>query len=71
MEELIRTVYLDEDYRCHAEDGEGRTPYETGFFTGQEELIPLYRIVPPGKSWTRSDGVTFGGEMIAPAVPIE
>lgn len=61
------TVYLDEDFVCHAEPGEGRTDYETEFFVGQEELIPRYRIVPPGKSWTRSDGMVFIGEMIAPA----
>ncbi|MEN6595755.1 MAG: hypothetical protein ABFC31_12500 [Clostridiaceae bacterium] len=60
------TVYLDEDFMCHAEPGEGRTAYETEFFVGQEELIPLYRIVPPGMTWTRADGEVFRGEMISP-----
>ena len=60
------TVYLDEDFVCHAEPGEGRTAYETEFFVGQEEIVPLYRIVPLGATWTRADGAIFHGEMIAP-----
>ena len=60
------TVYLDDDFICHAELGEGRTAYETEFFVGQEGLIPLYRIVPPGMVWTRPDGEVFRGEMISP-----
>ena len=68
--ETVR-VYLDSDFRCHAEDGEGRTPFDTDFFVGREELIPSYRAVPAGAIWVRPDGQRFGGEMIAPAVPIE
>ena len=67
--ETVR-VYLDSDFRCHAEDGEGRIPFDTDFFIGREELIPNYRAVPFGATWTRSGGETFAGEMIAPAVSI-
>jgi len=60
------TVYLDSDFKCHAEVAEGLTPYETDFFDGREELIPLYRIVPEGSIWTRpTDGMVFEGEMIS------
>jgi len=59
------TVYLDSDFRCHTENAEGLTSYETDFFDGREELIPLYRIVPEGCTWTRPmDGKVFSGEMI-------
>lgn len=58
------TIYLDSDFKCHANFEEGFLPFETDFFNGREELIPLYRIVPEGQSWTRADGKTFYGEMI-------
>lgn len=67
MDEIITvTVYLDSDYRCHAEAADGLTPYATEFFVGCEDLIPRYRIVPHGESWTRADGAVFYGEMITP-----
>lgn len=68
--ETVR-VYLDSDFRCHAEDGEGRIPFDTDFFVGREELIPSYRAVPAGSIWVRSDGQSFSGEMIAPLSPAE
>lgn len=66
MSEFERTIYLDADFCCHAEPGDGLTPYVTDFFYEREEEIPNYRIVPAGAEWTRSDGVVFYGEMIAP-----
>lgn len=66
MEEvnILMTVYLDSDFRCHAEPAAGRVPFATGFFNGREELIERYRAVPEGESWVRADGVVFQGEMI-------
>ena len=29
------TVYIDKDYKCHANQAEGLTPIETGFFDGK------------------------------------
>lgn len=59
-------IYIDTDYKCHAEPGEGLTAVETDFFDGREALIPSYRFVPEGQNWTRADGTVFAGEMIAP-----
>lgn len=60
------TVYLDDDFRCHVETAEGLTPYDTDFFDDKDpSVIPLYRVIPLGSSWARSDGVVFYGEMIA------
>ncbi len=59
-------VYLDSDFCCHVEPAEGRMEYETDFFSGREELIEYYRIIPAGYSWTNKNGDVFAGEMITP-----
>lgn len=62
------TIYLDADFRCHITDTGGLTPVETTAFEGKcRRYIEGYRYIPAGQSWTRSDGVVFTGEMIAPA----
>jgi hypothetical protein len=66
-------IYLDENYMAHPQQDDGTTlmPWEdfTGFFTGKcDAFIEGYRVVPEGHTWTRNDGVTFSGLMIAPAV---
>ena len=61
-------VYLDSDYVCHLTDDGTTKEAETDFFDGKcAAFIEGYRFVPAGESWTRSDGVVFHGEMIAPA----
>lgn len=61
------TIYIDTDFKCHAEAGEGRTAVETDFFEGKcTEFISGYRLVPAGETWTREDGVEFAGEMVCP-----
>ena len=65
----MRVIYLDEDFCCHLSDGNGRRPFtiEGDFFDGKcDTFIEGYRFVPSGETWTRSDGVTFAGEMVAP-----
>lgn len=60
-------IYIDNDYKCHVSQGEGMTEIETSFFDNKApEFIEGYRFVPAGETWTRSDGVQFQGEMIAP-----
>ena len=61
-------IYIDSDYRCHAANAEGMyREVETDFFDGKcDAFIEGYRFVPGGESWTRSDGVVFEGEMVAP-----
>lgn len=66
----MKTIYIDSDYRCHLSDDGTMTAVETDFFDDKcDAVIEGYRFVPGGKSWTRSDGVVFTGEMIAPWKP--
>lgn len=62
------TIYIDNDYRCHISNPDGTlTAVETDAFDGKcPAYIEGYRYIPAGESWTRPDGVVFGGEMIAP-----
>ena len=63
----MRTVYLDDDFKCHLEDNGTMKAFETDFFGGKcNAFVEGYRIVPDGESWTREDGVVFRGEMISP-----
>ena len=61
------TIYIDSDFKCHTANDGSMTAVETDFFDGKcDAFIEGYRYVPRGESWTRSDGVVFFGEMIAP-----
>ena len=61
------TIYIDSDFKCHASDDGTMTAVETDAFDGKcPAYIEGYRFVPAGAAWTRPDGVTFAGEMIAP-----
>ena len=63
------TIYIDSDYRCYITDGEGRRAFDVEFFDNRcTAFIEGYRYVPSGETWTRSDGVEFGGEMISAAM---
>lgn len=61
-------IFLDTDFRCHTSNTGDLIPVETKAFDGKcKRFIVGYRFVPTGSTWTRSDGVVFVGEMIAPA----
>ncbi|MDO4566398.1 MAG: hypothetical protein Q4B42_03610 [Oscillospiraceae bacterium] len=63
----MKTVYIDNDFKCYTENAEGRTAIETDFFDGKcKAYIEGHRFIPEGQSWTREDGVVFEGEMISP-----
>lgn len=63
-------IYIDNDYKCHVTDDGTMTAVETDAFDGKcDAYIEGYRFVPAGQAWTRSDGVEFAGEMIAPWKP--
>ena len=64
-------IYLDSEYCCHTSNINGTfREVEANSFDGKcATFIEGYRFVPTGKSWTRSDGVVFHGEMIAPWKP--
>lgn len=60
-------IYIDSDYKCHAAAGDSLTEAESAFFDGKcQAYIEGYRYVPSGKTWTRSDGAVFAGEMVSP-----
>ena len=60
-------VYIDSDFKCHLVNDGTMTEIQTDFFDGKcDAFVEGYRFVPVGESWTRSDGVVFQGEMIAP-----
>jgi len=60
------TIYIDEQYKCHTEPGEGYRAAETDYFDSKcAEYIEGYRFVPKGETWVREDGAAFAGEMIA------
>ena len=61
------TIYIDNDYKCHLSDDGTRRAFDMPFFDGKcVEFVEGYRYVPSGETWTRADGQTFTGEMIAP-----
>lgn len=63
----MKTVYIDEEFRCHMTPADGRSAVETDFFDGKCDIyIEGYRFIPSGASWAREDGTVFAGEMIAP-----
>ncbi len=60
-------IYIDNNYRCYTATGDGLREFDVPFFDGKcGAFIDGYRYVPEGESWTRTDGVEFAGEMIAP-----
>ena len=66
----MRTIYIDSEFKCHVTNDGIMTAIETDFFDGKcTEFIEGYRFVPAGHAWTREDGRTFTGEMIAPWKP--
>ena len=63
----MKTIYIDNEFKCHTVNDGTRTPVETDAFDGKcDTFIEGYRIVPAGETWTRSDGEAFQGEMMAP-----
>ena len=66
----MRTIYIDEDFKCYLSNDGKMTAVETDFFNGKcEAFIEGYRFIPAGETWVRGDGVPFRGEMIAPWKP--
>lgn len=66
-EEKTRTVYIDNENRCHANSKEGCRAVETLFFYGKcDKFIEGFMLVPNGETFTRADGEIFSGEMAWP-----
>ena len=63
----MKIIYIDSEFKCHISNDGTLTAIENNFFNGKcQTFIEGYRFIPAGESWTRSDGVVFTGEMIAP-----
>lgn len=64
-------IYIDSDFKCHTTNPDGVfREVEVDAFDGKcTSYIEGFRYIPSGESWTRSDGVVFHGEMIAPWKP--
>lgn len=66
----MRAIYIDPEFQCHVTNDGTMTAVETDFFDGKcDAFVEGHRFVPTGKSWTRSDGVVFTGEMVTPWKP--
>ena len=62
----MRTIYIDNEYKCHVTDDGTMTAVETAFFDGKcDAYVEGFRFIPEGKSWTREDGTVFEGEMVS------
>lgn len=64
----MKTIFLNRDYECSlVEKNDTVQSIETNIFDGKcNAYIEGFRFIPAGQTWTRKDGVTFTGEMIAP-----
>ena len=61
------TVYIDEKFRCHTRNAEGRRAFELEYFDGKcPHFVEGYRYLPEGESWQREDGAVFFGPMLSP-----
>lgn len=59
-------IFIDNDYKCHAEPAEGLRGFDVSFFDGKcPAFIEGYRYVPAGELW-HYKGKDFRGEMICP-----
>ena len=66
----MTTIFIDDDCKCHTVNDGTMTSMGIDFFDGKcAAYIDGYRFIPAGAEWTRSDGVVFHGEMIAPWKP--
>lgn len=68
----MKTIYIDQDYKCHIDNLEGRIAIETNFFDDKcNSFIEGYRYVPSSSTWLREDEEEFIGEMVSPWRPVE
>lgn len=66
------TIYIDKDFRCFAEPGEGLEAVQTDFFDGKAPgYIEGYRFIPAGEHWTAEDGTVYRGEAAFPVTDWE
>lgn len=60
-------IYIDNDFKCHAENAGGLRAFEVPFFDGKcRRLIEGFRYIPQGETWESEQGAAFRGEMRTP-----
>lgn len=60
-------IYIDKEYKCHAQNDGTLTEVETAFFDGKcAEFIDGYVFVPSGSVWIRENGEECPGELAVP-----
>ena len=66
----MRTIYIDDECKCHVSNNGSMTAIETDFFDDFcDELVECYRYVPEDREYVNADGMVFSG-MIAPWKPL-
>ena len=61
----MRTIYIDDEFKCHTSDDGTMTAVETDFFDGKcDTYVEGHRLVPSGDGWTGQNGTVYPGEMI-------
>ena len=63
----MKTIYIDENFKCHvADDGTMRAVETDAFYGKCDAFIEGYRMIPAGEGWTRADVEVFPGFCITP-----
>lgn len=59
-------IYIDSDFKCHTEPGDGLREFDVAFFDGKSpEVVKGYCYIPKNENWKRADGKIFAGETIS------
>lgn len=68
----MKTIYLDPDYLCHANNDGTMQEVQTDVFDNLcAGALECYRYIPAGQAWTRPDGRVLHGPFIQPCKPTE
>lgn len=68
----MKTIYLDSDFCCHANNDGTMQAVQTDVFDSLcAGAIECYRFIPAWQEWTRSDGQVFHGPFIQLCKPTE
>lgn len=60
-------IFIDADYKCRLESGEGLREVETDSFSGKcRTFVEGYRLIPQGETWTDANGNHIRGEAVFP-----
>lgn len=67
----MRTVYIDDDFKCHVVNDGTMTAVKKDFFDGKcDAFVEGFRCIPKDEYWKRDDGKVFTNQ-ITPWQPYE